>query len=182
MKRIDTALPGVLLIETTIYSDDRGVFFESYNSKRFQSLGLPGHFVQDNQSNSRQGVLRGLHYQLPQPQGKLVRVVSGKIYDVAVDLQKSSDTFSSWIGICLSGDSNLQLWIPPGFAHGFYVLSDWAEVIYKVTEFYNPETEQTLSWDDPSVGIEWPLINNQPPILSKKDAAGQQLSSLTLFD
>ena len=176
-----TLLADVLLLEPEVFEDGRGFFFESYTLQIFEKLGIPDQFVQDNHSHSKQGVLRGLHFQNPQAQGKLVRVVTGEIFDIAVDLRKSSATFSKWVGLNLSSESKTQLWIPPGFAHGFYVLSDWADVIYKVTDYYNPETEQTLSWDDPTVAIEWPLIDGKPPLLSSKDASGKSLSELVLF-
>lgn len=182
MKIRKTSIEDVFLLEPNIFEDDRGFFFETYRLKAFKGLGIPDQFIQDNHSSSRQRVLRGLHFQKPHAQGKLIRVVMGEIFDVAVDLRKSSPTFSHWVGLNLSSKSRTQLWIPPGFAHGFYVLSERADVVYKVTDYFNPETEQTLRWDDPSVKIDWPLINGQPPLLSPKDASGKAISELELFD
>ena len=155
---------------------------ETFHARGFKEFGLPEKFVQDNHSGSRQGILRGLHYQIRQAQGKLVRAVVGEIFDVAVDIRRSSPSFGQWVGTSLSGENRQQLWIPPGFAHGFYVLSEWAEVIYKVTDYYAPEWEKTLLWNDPEIGIEWPLIEGKPPILSDKDARGKSLSEAELFD
>jgi dTDP-4-dehydrorhamnose 3,5-epimerase len=138
-------------------------------------------FVQDNHSGSAQSVLRGLHYQIQRPQGKLVRAVSGEVFDVAVDLRRSSDTFGKWVGATLTAENKRQLWIPPGFAHGFYVLSDWADLLYKVTEYYSPEWDRVLRWDDPEIGIDWPLIDDAPPILSEKDAHGKSLRDAETF-
>ncbi len=154
---------------------------ETYQAERFEAAGIPGRFVQDNHSGSKRGVLRGLHYQIRQPQGKLVRVAFGEVYDVAVDLRKDSETFGSWVGAILSAANRRQLWIPPGFAHGFYVMSKWADLLYKVTETYAPEWDRTLRWDDPDVDIEWPLRKGEPPKLSEKDAAGAFLQNADLF-
>ncbi len=175
-----TEISDVLLIEPKLFNDDRGFFFESYESRKFAEIGICEQFVQDNHSGSTRGTLRGLHYQTRQPQGKLVRVVSGEIYDVAVDLRRNSPTFGSWIGVRLSAQNRLQLWIPKGFAHGFYVISNWAEVIYKVTDFYVPEDERTLLWNDPAVGVRWPTEGGRP-LLSSKDAAGLPLDHAELF-
>lgn len=182
MRFLPTSIPDVILIEPQVFSDSRGFFMEVFQARKFAEAGLPVHFVQDNHSGSHRGILRGLHYQIQNPQGKLVRAISGTIFDVAVDLRRSSPTFGRWVGVILSAENHLQLWIPPGFAHGFYVLSDWAEVHYKTTDFYNPRGERTLRWDDPQIGIEWPLVNHQPPLLSEKDAQGKCLSEADLFD
>ena len=172
MKFIPTEIPDVLLIEPQIFGDERGFFIETYQAQRFAQANISADFVQDNHSGSRQVILRGLHYQIRQPQGKLVRVISGEIYDVAVDLRRSSPCFGKWVAMQLSSLNKLQVWIPPGFAHGFYVLSEWAEVIYKATDYYAPQWERTLLWNDPELAIPWPLINNQPPLLSAKDLTG----------
>ncbi|WP_322805810.1 dTDP-4-dehydrorhamnose 3,5-epimerase [Thermanaerothrix sp.] len=182
MRFLPTSIPDVIIIEPQVYSDSRGFFMEVFQAHKFAAAGLPSHFVQDNHSGSRRGILRGLHYQIQNPQGKLVRAVVGTIFDVAVDLRKSSPTFGKWVGVILSAENHLQLWIPVGFAHGFYVLSEWAEVHYKTTDFYNPQGERTLRWDDPQINIEWPLIDHQPPLLSEKDAQGKFLSEADLFD
>jgi dTDP-4-dehydrorhamnose 3,5-epimerase len=176
------ALQDVLLIESPLYEDQRGFFMETYQANKFAEKGITGRFVQDNHSGSKQGVLRGLHYQIRQPQGKLVRVIVGEIFDVAVDLRRSSPTFGQWAGHLLSAENCLQVWIPPGFAHGFYVLSDWAEVIYKTTDYYAPHFERTLQWNDPAIGINWPLLAEQEPILSTKDAQGKPLSEAEVFE
>ena len=177
-----TAIPDVLIIEPKVFTDERGFFMETFQARKFAEHGLPQDFVQDNHSGSKRGTLRGLHYQIRQAQGKLVRVVAGEVFDVAVDLRKSSPTFGQWAGTRLSAESKMQLWIPEGFAHGFIVLSDWAEVIYKVTDFYASEWERTLLWNDPEIGIEWPLLDGMSPILSAKDAQGKPLRDAELFD
>ncbi|WP_299024436.1 dTDP-4-dehydrorhamnose 3,5-epimerase [uncultured Thermanaerothrix sp.] len=182
MRFLPTSIPDVILIEPQVFSDSRGFFMEVFQARKFAEAGLPVHFVQDNHSGSHRGILRGLHYQIQNPQGKLVRAIFGAIFDVAVDLRRSSPTFGRWVGVILSAENHLQLWIPPGFAHGFYVLSEWAEVHYKTTDFYNPRGERTLRWDDPQIGIEWPLVNHQPPLLSEKDAQGKCLFEADLFD
>ena len=174
-------LEGILLIQPSVFEDERGFFMESYQARDFARAGVPAAFVQDNHSRSRQGTLRGLHYQIRQAQGKLVRVTSGEIFDVAVDLRKSSPTLGLWLGTVLSAQTRKQLWIPAGFAHGFYALSDWAEVLYKSTDFYAHQSERTLRWDDPTVAIEWPLIGGRRPILSDKDAAGSPFAQAELF-
>lgn len=169
-----TVLPGVLLVEPRVFGDERGFFFESFNARQWQVLtGHPSSFVQDNHSASGRGVLRGLHYQLRQPQGKLVRVVAGEVFDVAVDLRRSSPTFGRWHGVRLSAENKRQLWIPAGFAHGFLVMSEVAELLYKTTDYYAPEWERTVRWDDPELAIAWPLAG--PPTLSTKDTAGSFL-------
>jgi dTDP-4-dehydrorhamnose 3,5-epimerase len=167
-----TKIHDVLTINPRIFGDDRGFFMETYHARVFASNGIDAFFVQDNHSGSKKQTLRGLHYQIRYAQGKLVRVVSGEIFDVAVDLRRSSPYFGQWVGYILSAENRIQIWIPPGFAHGFYVLSDWAEVIYKATEFYAPEWERTLLWNDEDLGIKWPLIDFEPPIVSEKDARG----------
>lgn len=182
MRFLPTAIPDVIIIEPQVFSDQRGFFMEVFQARKFAEAGLPTHFVQDNHSGSRHGILRGLHYQIVNPQGKLVRAIYGTIFDVAVDIRRSSPTFGKWVGVVLSADNHLQLWIPPGFAHGFYVMSEWAEVHYKTTDFYNPQGERTLRWDDPQLNIEWPLDEGHPPLLSEKDAKGQFLHQAELFD
>lgn len=172
MKFLPTRIPDVILIEPEVFADNRGFFMETWNSKTFSGVGLKAKFVQDNHSKSSQGTLRGLHYQISQPQGKLIRVIQGEIFDVAVDLRQSSSTFGNWIGEILSSENKKILWVPPGFAHGFYVISNIAEVIYKCTDFYAPQYERSLLWNDKDLNIDWPLIGKTFPILSKKDSAG----------
>ena len=167
-----TPLAGVVVIRPKVFGDDRGFFFESWNRQQFQDAGIPSDFVQDNHSRSRQGILRGLHYQTEQPQGKLVRVAAGEVFDVAVDLRNDSPTCGQWFGCVLSAENKAQLWVPPGFAHGFYVLSPYADFLYKCSDYYHPESEVTLAWNDPTVAIDWPLVDGQPPELSAKDDAG----------
>ena len=180
MKVIPTTIPDVLILEPKVFGDVRGFFYESFNQNAFaQATGLDVQFVQDNHSRSSQGVLRGLHYQIQQPQGKLVRVVRGAVFDVAVDIRRSSATFGQAVGLELSEENHRQLWIPPGFAHGFLVLSDRAEFLYKTTDYYAPEFERCLIWNDATIGIEWPLQNE--PQLSTKDQAGLSLSQAELF-
>lgn len=181
MKIIDTKISGVKILEPRVFGDSRGFFLESWNRKQFQDAGLPTEFVQDNHSRSAQGVLRGLHYQVKHPQGKLVRVTQGEVFDVAVDIQKSSPTYGDWVGVHLSAENHRLFWVPPGFAHGFYVISDSADFQYKCTDYYAPEYERSLSWDDPAIGIEWPLVNGKPPVLSDKDADCPLLSDLDVF-
>lgn len=166
-----TTLPEVLLIEPTAHGDQRGFFVETWRQDRYAAAGIPGPFVQDNHSRSVRHTLRGLHYQVQQPQGKLVRATMGTIFDVAVDMRRSSPTFGRWVGAVLSDTNHRQLWIPPGFAHGFYVLSDVADLIYKCTALYAAECDRALRWDDPALGIEWPLADGAAPLLSAKDAA-----------
>jgi dTDP-4-dehydrorhamnose 3,5-epimerase len=176
-----TTIPDVLLLEPKVFSDDRGYFFESYNVRDFrEATGLDIQFVQDNHSMSEKGVLRGLHYQIQHPQGKLIRAVQGSVFDVAVDLRKSSATFGRWVGAMLSADNRRQLWIPPGFAHGFLALSEKAEVLYKTTDYWYPEYERTLSWADPALGIAWPIGGE--PRLASKDVAGKLFGVVELFD
>ena len=182
MKFSPTSLPEVVLIEPRVFSDERGFFMEVYQAERFNEAGISGTFVQDNHSRSRRGTLRGLHYRIQRPQGKLVRAVLGEIYDVAVDLRRSSPTFGRWTAARLSAENKRQLWVPAGFAHGFYVLSEWADVVYKVTDFYVPGAERTLIWNDPAIGIEWPLLDGKAPVLSDKDAEGKPLREAELFE
>lgn len=179
---IATKIPGVMLIKSEIYKDERGFFQEVYHTDRFHKGGLTYQFVQDNHAGSHRNILRGLHYQIKHPQGKLIRVVVGEIYDVAVDLRRYSLTFGRWVGEYLSADNKYQLWVPPGFAHGYYVLSEWAEVIYKVTDYYAPEWERTLLWNDSQIAIDWPIPEGQQPILSPKDELGLPLSQAELFE
>ncbi|MFV0680468.1 dTDP-4-dehydrorhamnose 3,5-epimerase [Ottowia sp.] len=174
-----TAIDGVLVLEPKVFGDARGFFMESYNRRAFgQATGLDIDFVQDNHSRSRQGVLRGLHYQIQQPQGKLVRVTQGAVFDVAVDVRRSSPTFGRWVGVELTADNHRQLWVPAGMAHGFVVLSDSADFLYKTTDYYAPEFERSIAWDDPTIGIEWPLAAHgiTEPLLSDKDRAGVPLA------
>lgn len=181
MKVIDTPLPGVKIIEPRVFGDARGFFLESWNEKAFAQAGLPMKFVQDNHSLSARGTLRGLHYQMRQTQGKLVRVVSGAVFDVAVDMRRSSPTFGQWVGVELSADNKRMLWVPEGFAHGFYVTSERAEFLYKCTDFYDPSSEHTLAWNDPEVGIRWPLVPGAELLLSAKDQQGKHLAEAESF-
>ncbi len=175
MRATPTAIPEVLIIEPRVFGDDRGFFYESFNARAFeQATGLQPQFVQDNHSKSARHVLRGLHYQLQQPQGKLVRVVQGEVYDVAVDLRKEAKTFGQWVGVHLSAANKKQLWVPEGFAHGFLVLSETAEFLYKTTDYYAPEYERSLLWNDPALAIAWPLQGQ--PLLAAKDAAARPLA------
>jgi dTDP-4-dehydrorhamnose 3,5-epimerase len=182
MKVTPTAIPDVLIIEPKVFGDARGFFFESYNRKAFKEVtGLDVDFVQDNHSKSNKGVLRGLHYQLPpKAQGKLVRVVQGEVFDVAVDIRKSSPTFGKWVGDILSAENKKQLWIPPGFAHGFLTLSETAEFLYKTTDYYSPEYECCIRWDESMIAITWPL--QATPRVSDKDASGAPLANAELYD
>ena len=184
MKVTPTTLPEVMLIEPQVFGDERGFFFESWNQRLLdERVGEPLRFVQDNHSRSRRGVLRGLHYQVKQAQGKLVRVVQGQVFDVAVDLRRSSPRFGQWVGVLLSAEDKRQLWIPPGFAHGFLVLSDTAEFLYKTTDYYAPDAERCLAWDDSQVGIRWPLAEvGGTPSLSAKDAQGLAWVDCDKFD
>lgn len=180
MQAIRTAIPDVLIIEPKVFGDARGFFYESFNAKAFQeATGLDVPFVQDNHSKSVKGVLRGLHYQIQQPQGKLVRVVEGEVFDVAVDIRKNSPTFGKWVGELLSGENKRQLWIPPGFAHGFVVLSETAEFLYKTTDYYAPQFERCIAWNDPELKIDWQF--DGVPALSAKDAAGALFAQAEVF-
>lgn len=182
MKVIPTSIPEILIIEPRVFGDDRGFFFESYNERDFEKeTGLKPAFVQDNHSKSSRHVLRGLHYQIKSPQGKLVRVISGEVYDVAVDIRKGSPTFGKWAGEILSAENKRMLWIPEGFAHGFLVLSDSAEFLYKTTDYWAPEHERTISWNDPDLSIDWPS-NGEEPILSGKDRQGKSFREAELFE
>jgi dTDP-4-dehydrorhamnose 3,5-epimerase len=180
MKIIETAIPDVFLLEPTVHGDARGYFMETFREAWFRDHGIDARFVQDNQSSSLQGTLRGLHYQLRQPQGKLVRVVSGEVFDVAIDMRKDSATFGKWVGDFLSAENKRQLWVPPGFAHGFYVVSESAELYYKCTDYYHPEDDHCLLWSDESVGIDWPLVNDSP-LLSEKDRNGKTLAEAAIY-
>lgn len=181
MRFIPTTILDVIIIEPKIFADQRGFFLESYQKQRFLEAGIDADFVQDNHSKSQQGVLRGLHYQIQQPQGKLVRVITGEIFDVAVDIRKNSSTFGKWVGDYLSADNKKMLWIPTGFAHGFYVTSPEAEVLYKSTDYYAPQSERTIAWNDSTVNIQWP-IGGVTPILSSKDSAGKLFGEAELFE
>ncbi|PKN92537.1 MAG: dTDP-4-dehydrorhamnose 3,5-epimerase [Chloroflexi bacterium HGW-Chloroflexi-6] len=174
-------ISDVILVQPRVFQDERGFFLESYKKTSYASAGISLGFVQSNHSGSKQGVLRGLHYQVKNTQGKLVCAVLGEIFDVAVDLRRNSPTFGKWVGAYLSAEKKNQLWIPPGFAHGFYAVSSWAEVFYQATDFYAPESERTLLWNDPQVAIQWPIENGQMPILSPKDADGVPLAQADLF-
>ena len=180
MKVQSTQIPGVLIVEPTVFGDDRGFFLESFNEREMRNIGIDAHFVQDNHSRSRLNVLRGLHYQISQPQGKLVRVVSGKVYDVAVDVRRDSQAFGKWVGVELSAENKRMLWMPPGLAHGFVVLSDSADFLYKATDYYAQEFERTILWNDPDLAIEWPLAGQ--PILSSKDAAAKTFREAEVFE
>ena len=181
MKVIETGIEGLLVLEPKVFGDARGFFMESFNARTFAEVtGLKLDFVQDNHSRSGRGVLRGLHYQVRQPQGKLVRVSQGSVFDVAVDLRRSSPTFGRWYGVELSGENHRQFWVPAGFAHGFYVLSESADFLYKTTDYYAPEYERSLAWNDPTVGVQWPLAGE--PLLSAKALAGKPLGECEVFE
>ena len=181
MNIIPTKIPDVLIVEPKVFGDDRGFFMESFNQKKWEAATkLKTTFVQDNHSRSSQGVLRGLHYQLKQPQGKLVRCVAGEVFDVAVDIRKSSQTFGKWVGEMISAENKRQFWVPEGFAHGFLVLSESAEFLYKTTDYYAPQDERCIRWNDPELGIKWPW--QEEPILSQKDATASLLSSAQIFE
>ncbi len=181
MNVVNTDLPGVLIIEPKVFGDERGFFYESFNAKAFaQATGLDTQFVQDNHSRSQQGVLRGLHYQLENTQGKLVRVTAGEVLDVAVDIRRSSPHFGKWVAVRLSADNHRQLWVPEGFAHGFVVLSEFAEFLYKTTDYYTPSAERSIRWDDPDLAIDWQLAD--APQLSAKDQAGAWFKDAQVFD
>jgi len=179
LRRIETSLPGVVLLEPKVFGDARGFFMESWNKRTLTELGIDVEFVQDNHSKSQRGVLRGLHYQLTQPQGKLVRVIAGEVFDVAVDMRASSPHFGKSVGFILSAENQKIAWIPPGFAHGFYVTSASAEFVYKTTDYYSPAHECTLLWNDPALHIQWPLVGE--PLLAAKDAAGKLLADASRF-
>lgn len=180
MNIVPTALPEVLVIEPKIFGDERGFFFESYNRKAFaEAAGIDVDFVQDNHSRSAKNVLRGLHYQITQAQGKLVRVVAGEVFDVAVDIRKHSPNFGRWVGVNLSADNKRMMWVPPGFAHGFLVLSENAEFLYKTTDYYAPQHERCIAWNDPDIGVAWPLSGE--PVLSGKDRVGKPLRAAEVY-
>lgn len=182
MKFTPTELPDVICVEPQVFGDARGYFMETYHVQKYSAGGITAEFFQDNQSGSTHGILRGLHYQIRQPQGKLVRVVSGEVFDVAVDIRRSSPTFGRWVGMVLSAANRRMLWVPAGFAHGYLVLSDWAEFVYKTTDFYAPQFERSLRWDDPQIGINWPLAAGEQPILNARDAAGNLLADAEVYD
>ena len=182
MKVTPTRIPEVVILEPQVFGDARGFFFESFNQRRFEAaIGRPVAFVQDNHSRSGRNVLRGLHYQLPHPQGKLVRVVLGEVFDVAVDLRRGSPTFRRWVGEVLSAENKRQMWVPEGFAHGFLVLSEAAEFLYKTTDYYHPESDHCIRWDDPDLGIDWPIVPGTVPVLSPKDLAGKSFREAEVF-
>jgi dTDP-4-dehydrorhamnose 3,5-epimerase len=181
MKFTPSKIPDVIVVEPDVFGDHRGFFMETWQAEKFAEGGITANFVQDNHSRSSQGTLRGLHYQVKQSQGKLVRVLAGEIFDVAVDLRRNSPTFGQWIGEILSDENNKMLWIPEGFAHGFYVLSETADFFYKCTDFYAPEDERTLRWDDPDLAIDWPLIDGKTPNLATKDAKGSPFKNAQYF-
>jgi dTDP-4-dehydrorhamnose 3,5-epimerase len=177
-----TNIADVLLILPQVHGDERGFFMETYQAHRFMEAGVLYPFVQDNHSGSQRGTLRGLHYQIQHPQGKLLRVVAGEIFDVAVDMRRSSPTFGKWVGTTLSAQNKMQIWVPPGFAHGFYVLSDWAELVYKTTDYYAPQWERTLLWNDEQINVQWPIIEGRPVILSAKDKQGTAFETAEVYD
>jgi dTDP-4-dehydrorhamnose 3,5-epimerase len=178
MNIIDTAIKDVKIFEPKVFGDERGFFVETFRQSQFDDLGLDVQFVQDNHSSSSKGVLRGLHYQIKQPQGKLVRVIAGEVYDVAVDIRENSSTYGKHVGVVLSAENKKIFWVPPGFAHGFMVLTDHAEFVYKCSEYYDPNDEAVLSWDDPELGINWPKIDGAAAVLSEKDKSGRSLREL----
>lgn len=182
MQFIQTDIPDIVIIEPRVFEDSRGFFMETYQAEKFTQAGIGSNFVQDNHSRSSQFTLRGLHYQIRHAQGKLVRVVAGEIFDVAVDIRRSSATFGKSIGILLSAENKRQLWIPPGFAHGFYVVSEWAEVLYKATDFYDPEAERVIIWNDPTLNVAWPIAAGESPTLSPKDLAGKLLPEAESYE
>jgi dTDP-4-dehydrorhamnose 3,5-epimerase len=181
MRVTPTVIPDVVMVEPRVFGDERGFFFESWNRREFERNGIGCDFVQDNHSRSARGILRGLHYQTEHAQGKLVRVIAGEVFDVAVDLRRSSPSFGRWVGAYLSAENRHMLWIPAGFAHGFYVTSESAEFVYKCTDYYFPEHEVALRWDDPQLGIDWPLIAGEKPLLSAKDARGLSFADAPVY-
>jgi dTDP-4-dehydrorhamnose 3,5-epimerase len=182
MQFLQADIPDIVLIEPQVFEDQRGFFMETYQAQEFAEAGIKHSFVQDNHSRSKRRTLRGLHYQIRHVQGKLVRVVAGEIYDVAVDLRRSSPTFGKWVGVYLSAKNKRQVWVPPGFAHGYYVVSRWAEVLYKATDLYDPGAERTILWNDPTLNIQWPLPQSQSPTLSPKDLVGKLFIKAEVFD
>ncbi len=181
MNFIATDIPEVIIVEPDVYGDDRGFFLETWETEKFAAGGIDATFVQDNHSRSSHGILRGLHYQIKNAQGKLVRVLHGEVYDVAVDLRQSSPTFGKWVGVTLSDTNKKMLWVPPGFAHGFYVISQQADFLYKCSDSYTPDYERTIRWDDPQLAIAWPLVDNQQPRLATKDAEGDLFKDADYF-
>jgi len=181
MKFTPTKIPDVVVVEPKVFGDHRGFFMETWQAQVFAEAGIDQPFVQDNHSRSSHGILRGLHYQVKHPQGKLVRVISGEVFDVAVDIRKKSPTFGQWVGERLSVDNHKMLWVPPGFAHGFYVISEFAEFLYKCTEFYAPAHERSILWNDPTLAIDWPLVNGAAPVLSAKDATASLLQNAEIY-
>ena len=182
MKFILTEIPGVIIVEPDVFGDHRGFFMESWHAEKFAEAGIDAQFVQDNNSRSSQGILRGLHYQIEQPQGKLVRVLSGEVFDVAVDLRRDSPTFGKWFGMTLNDIDKKMLWVSPGFAHGFYVISEQADFFYKCTELYAPEHERAIRWDDPDLAIDWPIASGQEPVLAPKDAAAKSFEDAEVYE
>lgn len=182
MRAVETDIPEVKIVEPQVFGDDRGFFMEAWQRRKFAALGIEAEFVQDNHSRSTRGVLRGLHYQIRQPQGKLVRCIAGRVFDVAVDLRRTSPSFRHWVGVELSADNKRMLWIPEGFAHGFLVLSETADILYKASDYYAPAHDRSLRWDDPELGIEWPLAAGEKPVLSDKDAAAPSLAEAELYE
>ncbi len=181
MKVTATSIEDVKILEPAVFGDERGFFMETWHKQKFSDLGIDAEFVQDNHSKSSKGILRGLHYQLQHAQGKLVRVIAGEVFDVAVDIRKHSPTFGHWTACFLSAENKKMLWVPAGFAHGFYVTSATAEFVYKCTDYYAPEYERCIAWDDPDLAIDWPLINDELPQLSAKDASGVRLADADVF-
>jgi len=181
MQFVETSIAGVILVIPRVFEDRRGFFMETWHALRFRDAGITAEIVQDNHSKSSKGTLRGLHYQIKQPQGKIVRIVSGEVFDVAVDLRKSSPSFGQWVGHVLSAENKHQMWVPPGFGHGFLVLSETAEFEYKCTDFYAPEFERSIRWDDPDIGIEWPLAAGEQPLLSDKDCAAPSFRDAEIY-
>lgn len=182
MEFIATDLPGVVIVQPKVFGDQRGFFMETYRMDEFEKAGIPTRFVQDNHSRSQRGVLRGLHYQIQQAQGKLVRVILGEVFDVAVDIRRGSPFFGKWTAVHLSAENKTEMWVPPGFAHGFYVLSDWAEVTYKTNDYYAPQWERSIAWNDPQLCIQWPLVDGQLPSLSTKDMKAAILAEAEVFE
>ena len=182
MRIYSTAIPDVLILEPRVFGDARGYFYEVYQAQRYANIGIDTLFVQDNHSGSCRGTLRGLHYQIRQAQAKLVRVVAGEIFDVAVDLRKNSPTFGRWTGAYLTAENRRQIWVPAGFAHGFYVVSEWAELVYKTSDFYAPEWERSVLWNDREIGVEWPLLPGEQPLLSGNDRSGVVFRQAEVFE